>query len=164
MLLTTLLLTACGDGRFTYKPLSEFNIEQDALKNKAEIEFLYFSGGPAKEDGQDFLYQYLVISKETGDTIRVLSPDFISPEAMPPNYISAEGETAIDRAIVKSLGYKKGHYKRVICNTEFADAESQDYPVVIGFFGYVSGDAELSPESEEAVDAVMDSLTESNQQ
>jgi hypothetical protein len=59
---------------FVYIPLEEYKYEQAIIQPGTELELLAFSGGK-KEFGEEiYYYQFLVLDKSTGDTLRIMTP------------------------------------------------------------------------------------------
>ncbi|MBI1183509.1 hypothetical protein GC194_04525 [bacterium] len=91
------VLTSCGKN-YTYRKVSEFAIDENALDDSAEVKLIYCSRGPdipEKFDGQigtitsvsgasfdpfrvlDYYNHYVVMDAGSGDTVNILTPEAI---------------------------------------------------------------------------------------
>lgn len=59
---------------YEYVPLSEYKIDSANIKPDAEVRIIGFSGGDNSEKDHVNYFQFLVIEKESGDTVRILAP------------------------------------------------------------------------------------------
>jgi hypothetical protein len=59
---------------FEYVPLEEYTYEKANIQPGTEVELLAFSGGRRNDKEDVYYYQFIVVSKETGDTLRILTP------------------------------------------------------------------------------------------
>ncbi len=69
---------------YKYVPLKEYIYEEASIKPGAEVEILADMGGRPNNADTVFYYQFIVVNKGTGDTIRILCPQ-ISVEALTNN-------------------------------------------------------------------------------
>jgi hypothetical protein len=144
IILLALFVAGCVS-TYSFKPLSSFNIDHNALKDGDTIKVLYSSGGPDDNYDKEYLYHLIVTSVDEQDTFNVLVPDISSlkQENNIKTFISSEGEaykflllSDDDRKKVKNIEELKGEpIERVISNREFPGANDNKYPTVIGMLG-----------------------------
>lgn len=70
--LFALLILSCN-GKYEYWDISEFNLQETALKNREEIKLLYTSNAPDKNKDREYYIHLVAVSLETGDTINILT-------------------------------------------------------------------------------------------
>jgi hypothetical protein len=70
-----LLLYACKSDTHSYEyvPLSHFTIDNDAIAPGSAVQILGYSGGKDGTSKTTNYFQFIVLNKESGDTVRVLS-------------------------------------------------------------------------------------------
>lgn len=136
---------------------SRFNLDPDALGDKEEIKLLYASGGPAKKEGEKFLYHFVVVSQLDGDTVNLLTVNDIRHRdnedgSMVFHYISEENKAdEIFRINVEELenlkpGWvmnevdapKASGIAKVARDPEMDDIADNNYPTVFGSYGLIS--------------------------
>ena len=70
--------TGCSNSatehKYEYVPLSEYKMEPADIKPDAEVRIIGFSGGDKSENGHVNYFQFIVIDKGSGDTVRILAP------------------------------------------------------------------------------------------
>lgn len=81
----TMLLYNCNDhnmaadnhsiGNFRYVALQDFSYEQAFIKPGTEVEVLASMGGRDHTGDTVFYNQFIILNKQTGDTIRLLCPE-----------------------------------------------------------------------------------------
>jgi hypothetical protein len=59
---------------YQYLPLEEYKYSQASIQPGTEVELLAFSGGKEGDENSVFYYQFLVVDKTAGDTLRILTP------------------------------------------------------------------------------------------
>jgi hypothetical protein len=60
--------------RIEYVPLSKYKIDNADIKPDAEVKIIAYSGGKKSEKDNVNYFQFIVINKESGDTLRILAP------------------------------------------------------------------------------------------
>jgi hypothetical protein len=74
IILIQLLLLLLGCSRnYEYWDISEFKIAPNALEDGEKIKVIYTSQGPDNNDDLEYYYHLIVISKNSGDTINILT-------------------------------------------------------------------------------------------
>ena len=79
LLITLFLLTACMGGSnkaeqsYEYIPLSKFTIDSNAIASGSAIQILAYSGGEESKKEKINYFQFIVVNKRSGDTVRVLT-------------------------------------------------------------------------------------------
>lgn len=132
LFVSLLLCTACAS-KFDYVPLSEFRIDQNALKNHDTVEVIFASGGPDYNKERKYYYMYIAVSGSTGDTVRVLSLfryDFGDVGTPTKVFISSNSQDPTDKAIFKNLA--GGSPQQVVRNKAMPPLPYNMYPTVIG--------------------------------
>jgi hypothetical protein len=81
----TVLLTACGNRKaektvqaaddYVYVALKDFKYQPANISPGTEVEILADMGGRENNADTVFYYQFIVINKQTGDTVRILCPE-----------------------------------------------------------------------------------------
>lgn len=136
-----LLCLSCShiSGGFKYRDISEFKMDTAALHNGEPIQVVYFSGGPDFNQDREFLYHYIVISRETGDTVNVFSS----------GNFGLENDGAMDfiryEKYMDTVGIKPGYknlwstdIKKVVVNTENSVPTENHFKSIIGSLGKVT--------------------------
>lgn len=85
MLLLSLVLLTCNNAAeiktiqnntdFKYVPLADFKYEPANITSGTEVEILANLDGPSDNGDTVFYYQFIVLNKNNGDTIRILCPE-----------------------------------------------------------------------------------------
>ncbi len=75
-LLALISLGACKkrDEHFEYIPLKQYKYEAVKVKDGATFRIISYSGGPTCTPDETYYYQFIVVEKETSDTLRILTP------------------------------------------------------------------------------------------
>lgn len=127
-------IISCNSG-YDYWALSEFNMQQGALQDMAEIKLVYYSNGPAEVDNDGAYIHAIVTSVETGDTINILSPSVSK-------FSPTDGDKIFIYIDVNSEFYKLssgdkdlGKYTKVIRDPKFDAIAHNNFPTVIGEIG-----------------------------
>lgn len=159
ILTCALLLASCENDPFTEKPVSEFNVQQNSIRNHTRIRMVAWSGGPINDgEGRHPGYQYVVENAETGKRFRILSNEPFDELSFTGNlqYISYTSNDTIDFLLFQTLQHtEKGgdemekHLRSVTniknvsrpkiplpetiwSNAEFREIEQKNYPTVFG--------------------------------
>lgn len=137
-IITLIFLSACNNGPRNLDEfmvdISEFNIDNNALKDMEEVEILGASGNITAEHEIDFYTLVVVRSMETGDTVNVLMTTFnpIDVQNRQVKFLSnnnilgklLENTPDFDengKANLKDLKAKT--YKKVLYDTEYIDVD-----------------------------------------
>ena len=143
-----LALTACNFN-YKFRDITEFKITPEALPNHDQVKVLYFSGYPEfKKDKKCFIY-YIVVSKTSGDTVRILAPRQVILENRNNTkfYIALNSADSIDKfvsrmtsedtsALRNSRDLKKtdlSPFRKVVSNKKYLNVEAKPYKTVIGY-------------------------------
>ena len=59
---------------YEYLPLEEYRYAQASIQPGTEVELLAFSGGKEADEKGLYYYQFIVLDKNKGDTLRILTP------------------------------------------------------------------------------------------
>lgn len=59
---------------YEYVPLSEYKIDSANIKPDAEVKIIAYSGGEKSEKDNVNYFQFIVVEKQSGDTVRILAP------------------------------------------------------------------------------------------
>lgn len=132
------LAISCSPG-FKYRDISEFRMDTAALHEGEPIQVLYFSGGPGFNLDREFLYHYIVISRETGDTVNVFSS----------GNLGLKNDGAMDfiryERYSDTIGIKPGYknlwatdIRKVIVNQENLIPAENHFKSIIGSLGEVT--------------------------
>ena len=137
-------LSACTS-QHSFKPLSSYKIDNDALKDGDTIGVLYSSGGPNDNRDKEYLYHLIVTTMDSKDTVNLLVPDISSLEQDRPvkTFISSTSAaykmmllSAEERKEVENVNSLKDQsIERVVSNREYAEFEQNHYPTVTGALG-----------------------------
>lgn len=113
---------ACNSAKYDYLPVSDFKIDMDALENGDTVKVISFSDGPWNNNEGEFYYQYIVVSKRTGDTVRVLAPY---------NHgLENDTKTFIDGKSVLHTTRQDGTKGEILFNAEKVVYNKKDGPVL----------------------------------
>jgi hypothetical protein len=130
-----LACAACSKYSFDYIPVSGFDIDYEALKNRDTVEVIVYSGGPDYNKEKTYYYHYLVVSKSAGDTARVLSLNRYKLDGDSGRikiFLASNSEEPIDKMILQTLGDAKP--ERVVYNAEYEFEVKAKHPTTIGYF------------------------------
>ena len=73
------MITACigssnkPEHSYEYIPLSQFTIDSNAVAPGATVQIIAYSGGKESKEHKINYFQFIVVNKESGDTVRVLT-------------------------------------------------------------------------------------------
>jgi hypothetical protein len=73
------MITACMSGcnglkqSFDYVPLSRFAIDSNAIAPGSAVQIIAYSGGKESKKNNINYFQFIVVNKKSGDTVRVLT-------------------------------------------------------------------------------------------
>lgn len=73
------IITACTGGAkgseqsFEYVPLSQYTIDSNAIEPGTPVQIIGYSGGQVSSKNNTNYFQFIVLNKETADTVRVLA-------------------------------------------------------------------------------------------
>jgi hypothetical protein len=129
-----LTLTACSFN-YDYADLSDFDIDYNALKNGDTVEVIAYSGGP-DEQQKKYYRHYIVVSKSTGDTVRVLDVvqhDFKMLGNKTKVFLPANSEDPSDKMMFKVLT-DGATPEKVVYDKEYDAEVNAKYPTTIGTF------------------------------
>ena len=59
---------------YEYMPLEQYEYKQAGIQPGTEVELLAFSGGKEGDENSVYYYQFIVLDKANGDTLRILTP------------------------------------------------------------------------------------------
>lgn len=141
--LLNVLIPGCkeSDPNFKYKKLEDFKFRKANITEGTKIKILSFSGGPVCTPEETYYFQYIGVSMETSDTVRILSPcQQISNEVHPTEgsftpweKMSKYIEEAMERSGDKSF---ESTNKIVVFNKNNMELEGQDFKTAIGTLSY----------------------------
>lgn len=161
-----LACASCSSHEFDYADLSDFEIDYNSLKNHDTVEVIAYSGGPDYNEKKTYYYHYIVVSKSTGDTVRVLDLSRHSFEKFGTKtkiFIAANSVGDADRLMLKFSGEEKP--ERVVYNKEFPMEVKAKYPTTIGTFVELSNADALNQELPglDSVTPAIDSILQERQ-
>lgn len=79
LIIISLMITACmgssnePDHSYEYIPLSQFTIDSNAIEPGSAVQIIAYSGGKESKKKNINYFQFLVVNKKSGDTVRVLT-------------------------------------------------------------------------------------------
>lgn len=79
LIIISLLITACmgcsnePDQSYEYIPLSHFTIDSNAIEPSSAVQIIAYSGGKESKKKNINYFQFIVVNKKSGDTVRVLA-------------------------------------------------------------------------------------------
>jgi hypothetical protein len=153
-----LFLVSCSSGPNDLEPfmvdLSEFRIEQGALKDGEKVQILGASGNLTKEHKIDFYNLVVVRSLETGDTVNVLVTTFFQADQNDPETVfisntSLAGKLFENPEDLERVEGKKADeiealkFDKVFYDSEFIQVDVRKYPAVTGLLGDFTIEGEL---------------------
>jgi len=148
-LITTIfliLLSSCSDP-YTYWDVSHFNMNENILAEQEKVTLIYSSRGPDKAE-VDFYIHLVVVSKESGDTVNILSPfsnrftqkdadkvfKFSGKESMALKAIQEiQNEDILKDVDLNNVSFVK--YDKVARDPKFDFIADNDFPTTIGIIG-----------------------------
>ncbi|MFO8088077.1 MAG: hypothetical protein R6T91_09800 [Bacteroidales bacterium] len=157
-ILILIIISACNDKTLEYWDISEFNIAEDALKDGEKLKLLYTSQGDYVNDDKEHYYHYVVVSKETGDSVNILTNKSIQLDKLKKNsnniiFVSLAGQAidfvrGINSEYIKDEQLSENltnvdsieseinlNINKVVRDPDFDDIAQNDHPAIIGFLG-----------------------------
>jgi len=157
-ILILIVFSACTDKTYEYWDISEFNITKDALKDGEKLKLLYTSQGPGINEDKEHYYHYVAISKETGDSVNILTTQSIQLDKLKKNsnniiFVSLAGQAidfvqGINNEHIKDEQLSEMlanidsteseinlNIKKVVRDPDFDDFAKNDHPAIVGFLG-----------------------------
>lgn len=110
-----------------------------ALHEGEAVDVVYFSSGPDYNQDREYLFHYIVISRQTGDTVNVFSAGYFgikSNESMDFILYNKGTDTIGVKPGVKNLWTTD--IKKVVVNTENSIPDENHFKSIIGSLGKVT--------------------------
>jgi hypothetical protein len=152
-MLLLLIIQGCSN-KYSFRDVSSFKIDTAVLKADEPIEVIYVSGGPDYNNKAEYFYHYMVVSKQTGDTVNLLSPYVymkLSEENRFFNFIpyhSSSGKLLM-QSMISGMGGDASNVPeidsmvlpqptKVVVNHDFEEVGNNHYRTTVGFLGTVN--------------------------